>query len=230
MLKYLFGASLAAGVVYLVVKLRDSEPESLGLNGHRAQPIDGIPNGRRTNEGYVLGAMIDPDHAAILYANGIRLVMSAKRPTDSTIGTIRAAGMRWVGIPMSDTFLHECAILDLSAQVAPQTVFIHCQHGADRAGSTIAFLLVANHGWSIPDALYSVIHPVDSDVNGLSDVLREFGYPVKHVGERGVGMYSLGAGRGGLKARNDRYKELIRSTIYSMRNIPDFRSAGCGSG
>ena len=132
-----------------------------------------------------------------------------------------ARGNEVLKINLEETTYHADKILEVTQDVDPSTILIHCQDGADRTGCTLAFLLCVRHGWSIPDAFYSVLYKSPSDCTGLAELLldelgvRDRRYPE----DKSVSFYSHSAcGQlGGLKARWDHYKKLIMSTIQEIQ-------------
>lgn len=184
--------------------------------------LDTLPSRtRQTAEGYWMSPMIGPEHVAGIEAAGIRVVLSAVEPREGTIEALALAGISHHSVPMGGSFRHAETILAVTEPYPPGEVLIHCRHGADRTGSITAFLLVVRHGWAIEDALYSVVYPTRSDTNGLASVLRRFGMRDRRSpDDASVGFYSVtatGEGSGGLKARSDRYRRLVRTVIEAMQ-------------
>jgi hypothetical protein len=183
-----------------------------------------LPATRQLHEGYWLGAMIRPRDVALLRQLGIRVVLSAVRPSDETVKLLQIAGIEEIAIPLGSHFAHSERILEVVRRHPPHQIFIHCRHGADRTGAIAAFLLVVRHGWSVPDAFYAVLYASQPDVDGLVDVLGRFGYDdARAVDDPSVGFYSVAAagGVGGLKARNRRYARLIETTLETMFRYRD---------
>lgn len=105
-------------------------------------------------------------------------------------------------------------ILDFVGRHGARRVAIHCQHGVDRTGNVIAFLLAVRHGVPLNDALYAVVDASPADVAGVAQVLGEFGVnDVRQSGDEGVSTLSY---RGsGMSAYNDAFRNYIRATIQA---------------
>jgi rhodanese-related sulfurtransferase len=174
------------------------------------------PATRQLAEGYWLGAMFEASHVPTLRAIGVRVVLSAVRPSEEALEALASAGIRWVGVPMGATFAHAGEILGVADRHAPDEIFVHCRHGADRTGAIAAFLLAVRHGWRMSDALYSVVYASGEDVAGVAERLQRYGIEdVRAPDDPTVGFYSVRAagGVGGMKARNERYARLVTTTI-----------------
>jgi len=180
------------------------------------------PAARQMKEGYWLGAMLEPEHVPWLSATGIRVVLSAVRPSHKTLEMLARWGIEDVSVPMSSSFRHSDVILAVADSYEPSEIFIHCRHGADRTGAIAAFLLVVRHGWSIPDAFFSVLYRDQSDIDGLTDVLAHYGFvEARPIDDPSIGFYSVTAagGVGGLKVRNARYARLVETTLDTIMTL-----------
>jgi hypothetical protein len=199
---------------------------SASVTGYRStiRAVAGIDvegNARQIKEGYFLTSMIEERHVANIHRQGVRVVISAVNPSDETVAALRRAGIEWVPVPLGSTFLHADTIHATLERYAPERTLIHCQHGVDRTGNIAAFALVTQHDWKVDDALYAVVNPVAADTTGLGQVLDywDAGAP-RSPRFAGVGIYSLaGIGKsGGMKARDDDYRQLISTNIQAMRS------------
>ena len=178
---------------------------------------------RQTVEGYWLSAQIGPNDVPLLRSLGVRAVLSAVSPREGTSEALERAGIAHFSVPMGDTFRHAETILQVAERYPPDTLLIHCQHGADRTGAIAAFLLVMRHGWQVSDALYSVVYPAAPDTDGLADVLWQFGFDdAREPTDPSVGFYSIsGTGRavGGMKVRNERYARLVITLLETILGL-----------
>jgi hypothetical protein len=166
--------------------------------------------------------MIGPEDVPILSRLGIRVVLSAHQPDALTVQLLEDLGIEQVGVPMSDTFQHAETVLDVAQRYAPDEIFVHCWHGADRTGVIAAFLLVMRHGWTIPDAFYSVLAPTPDDTAGLGQILAAYDLPdTRTPDDPTVGFYSVAATgtNGGLKAHARGYIQLISTTLDAIERI-----------
>lgn len=180
------------------------------------------PSARQTREGYWLGAMIGPEDVPTLSRLGIRVVLSAHQPDEETVQLLEDLGIEQVSVPMSDTFQHAETLLEVAERYAPDEIFVHCWHGADRTGVIAAFLLVIRNGWTIPDAFYSVLAPTPDDAAGLAQILAAYDLPdYRAPGDPSVGFYSVAAtgANGGLKAHARGYVQLISTTLDAIEQI-----------
>jgi hypothetical protein len=179
----------------------------------------GIPKGRRTQEGYILSEIITANHVPAIRAAGVRLVYSLVALDNSTIDALRRAGITQVTSRVGNT-IYPATVAGIEQHldrgVKPSRVLIHCTHGADRTGALTAVLLARRHRWRLQDALYSVVAPQQQDIDGLVTVLRENGIrDVRSPDDPTVGGYShrvFGVPLG-MKARNEGYRGLVRSTF-----------------
>jgi hypothetical protein len=205
-LPYIVGA---VAVLYLLS--REKRPQLQALPG-----CDHRGHARRIQEGYIMSGYIDPENVTCIQNQGVRLILSAYRLSDATKRALQQAGIRDVEVLMSSHFRHADTILRETWRYSPDEILIHCNHGADRTGNIIAFLLVMRHGWDPDDALYAVVNPATVDLQGLNSVLREFGFPGdKGPNSPGVGIYSLRpmGKSGGMKARSEGYRQMIRENL-----------------
>ena len=210
MIRWVLVLGGAAGAAYWLTRSRNVRATGPAVS------IPSLPNARRLPQGYVATAMIEPQHVPILRDLGVRATLSAARPSDATIAALRASGIEWVAVPMHSTFRHAGTLSEVAQRYRPEQIHVHCQHGADRTGNILAYYLVTEHGWSVPDALWAVVNPRETDTRGLGDVLASQGYNSRKTpSDPGVGAY---AGRiGGMKARSEGYRNLITTNIAAMR-------------
>lgn len=205
------------------------DPESSQIRRLDREPATTLefpmpPASRQTEEGYWLGALFSEEHVPAMEALGIRVVLSAVDPSDETIEALEQAGIERIRVPMSNRFRHADTILEVAELYPEEAIFIHCRHGADRTGAITAFLLVTRHHWNQADALYSVLYPTQTDVDGLVDVFERYGIEdVRGPQDPSVGRYSISrnGGSGGLKVRNERYMELVETTLDAMLSFAD---------
>lgn len=175
---------------------------------------------RQTREGYWLGPAPEVEDVPFLEQVGIKLVLGAAPVQGKVVVALVDAGIYRLPVTMGSTFRHGPLILEAVQEAEPYEILVHCKHGADRTGCIAAFLLCVRHGWSIPDAFYSVLYQSPKDVSALAEILAELGIPDRRYPEdESVGFYSHAACGlpGGLKARSSNYRRLITSTIEAIR-------------
>ncbi len=193
------------------------------LGAQKRWTNDGLPkNTRQTAEGYWLGSTPDLDEIEELYARNIRLILTVSTVPQKELRLMKQKmdelGMTHVYVPFGSKFPHPNKFMPDVSNMSPGQTFIHCEHGGDRTGAVLAFILIKRHHWTLPEALYSVILPSDGDINALAHILKKHGYEVdlNELEER-IGIYSAekNDGFGGLKVREDggNYYNLIQTFI-----------------
>jgi protein tyrosine/serine phosphatase len=123
-----------------------------------AQPIagpDSLPNLHKVSDALYRGAQPDQEGFAELKALGIRTVVNL-RTFRGEGRAVQDAGLEYVKIPMQawrteDEDFDE--FLRVVSDPRRQPVFVHCRHGADRVGLSVAIYRVALQGWSKEAAL-----------------------------------------------------------------------------
>lgn len=183
----------------------------------------GLPkNTRQTEEGYWLGSRPNALDIEEFHARGVQLVLTLsvipRRELATLQETIQRLGMKHIYLPFGSKFPASSKFMPDVMSYRPEQILIHCEHGSDRTGAMIAFILAARHGWPIQKALFSAILPSTSDINALSRILQSRGYAVNtEEFEPIIGMYSAekNGGYGGMKVRTDggNYYRLVESTI-----------------
>ncbi len=180
----------------------------------------GLPrNSRQTVEGYWLGSRPSAANVDELFARGVRAIVSGIRLEEEVLARARALGVHHVNVPFGGRFPNHRLIVEGIAGFDPREVFIHCEHGGDRSGAILAFLLAVRHQWPIERALLAVAFPGQRDVRGLVEVLEERGFRVSSEEQsRYVGIYSAerNGGFGGLKIRGPAYRRLVSTTIDAI--------------
>jgi len=159
--------------------------------------------------------MPEPKDIPWLYGAGIRRLLSAVSPARELEERFEV-----VSVPMGSTFRHAGKILEHTWEIPPRQILIHCQHGADRTGCILAFLLCVKHEWNIADAFYSVLYKSPRDCSALAELLKGLDIQgTRYSDDPSVGFYGLAACGlpGGLKARSKNYQKLILSTIEKIK-------------
>lgn len=117
--------------------------------------LPGLANVGRVAPGVFRGAQPGKDGYATLKAMGIKTVIDM-RTSESEKSEVEAAGMRAIAVPIEMTRdgLKEKVdkVVALMADPANQPVYIHCRHGQDRTGITVAAYRMKQQGWSLADA------------------------------------------------------------------------------
>lgn len=90
-----------------------------------------------------------------LKSMGVRTIVNL-RSVHSDRGMIAGLGLRYVEIPSHAWNPDDAVVAKFLAVVrdpANQPVFVHCQHGADRTGYTVASYRIVEQGWDRDRAL-----------------------------------------------------------------------------
>jgi len=185
------------------------------------QPVqiirEGLPsNTRHLHEGYWIGSFPNLSQIESLHRHGIRLIVTVTHVNPSTLKQIttkmHSLNITHLYIPIGSRFPNlsdkqRSTILNYK----PNEIFVHCDHGADRSGVFIAYLLILRNNYSVSDALFSVVSRNQKDRKILHEILSDHGYTVN---ESHASKY---AGNGGLKLRGDSYKRLVTTFLKSIR-------------
>ncbi len=185
----------------------------------------GLPkNARQVKEGYWIGSVPHVQNIDALYAKRIRLIITATRKTDEMLAAnkrMEELGIEHIVIPFGGKFPKPSRFYKSALKFSPASTYIHCDHGGDRTGAMLAYMLVVRHHWTVTHALLSVLFPGETDLNGLKNILKKRGYSItdSDINEY-LGIYSASknGGGGGLKVRSDDYKKLINTMIDAIEN------------
>lgn len=179
-------------------------------------------NARQVPEGYWVGDVPLAADVADMHARGIRVFLSAVVLDEDARAETRRHGIARVNVWFGNNFPDSAEILDGLAEYEPSQIYVHCDHGGDRAGALLAFLLVAREGWRPDHALLAVAFPNERDVEGLILLLQEAGLFISEE-ERATytGIYSgaQNGGTGGLKVRGEDYRNLVRTTLAACESV-----------
>lgn len=123
----------------------------------QAQTVDfsniGIKNFGQVDKNYYRGAQPDSHDYASLAKLGVKTVIDLERDGDSSeAGSVKAAGMNFVRIEMSDretpTQKEVSDFLSIVSNPANLPVFVHCHGGRHRTGAMTAVYRMKNYGWT----------------------------------------------------------------------------------
>ena len=191
---------------------------------------EGLPkNSRQTQEGYWIGSSPDLNEIKELAARNIKLVLTfATVPAKELIimqQAYQALGITHVYAPFGSKFPNPNRFMPHISAVSPSQIFIHCEHGSDRTGAVLAYILIARHHWDIPTALFAVIQPTPCNIQKLTQILNSKGFKVNPENyEEIVGKYSAenNGGYGGMKVCSEtgNYIRLIETLIKRAKAIP----------
>lgn len=180
-----------------------------------------LPKNFRNVDIFYVGGMPDEEDIEELSMLGIEHIVSLHRMPKKVRQRAVELGLVVHNYPLRTTLKHTEEITRLLDENPPSTVFIHCQHGADRTGAVTAYWLYIRRGYDPIGALASVVSPKKYHIKGVRSLAQEYAfsldleYPV-------LGRFS-GAHNGGLeglKVRGRRwYTRLARS--YLMNTLGD---------
>ena len=142
-------------------------------------------------------------------------VTSVKKTWIPVTRRIEELGIEHIIIPVGSSFPQDTSFYDHLLNYEPNEILVHCDHGGDRSGVFIAYLLIRRNNWSIQRALFSMLNPSSIDIKGLQSIFSKFSIEVNEDDRSYIGLYSgqSNHGFGGLKARNEDYQRLITSML-----------------
>ena len=176
---------------------------------------EGMPkNTRHLKEGYWIGALPDISNIQAMKEHGIKVILTVTIPKHSwnpVKQKINELGIEHIIIPVGSRFPKDTSFYDKLLNYDPNEIFVHCDHGGDRSGTFIAYLLARRNHWAIQRALLAMVNPSKVDVNELKKVLKQYGYEITQEDLQFSSIYSgsSNGGFGGLKVRNEDYKRLV---------------------
>ena len=118
----------------------------------------GLPNFHQVGPGIFRGAAPTAAGLATLHAMGIHTIIDLRispREVKQEKARALALGFQWINLPMGSeapTAKQVETFLAVLAKAPKESVFVHCQHGADRTGCMIGIYRVAVQGWSFAQA------------------------------------------------------------------------------
>lgn len=176
---------------------------------------EGMPkNTRHLKEGYWIGALPDINNIQPMKDHGIKIILTVTNPKRSwnpVKQKIQELEIEHIIVPIGSNFPKATSFYNKLLEYEPNEIFVHCDHGADRSGTIIAYLLARRNHWAIQRALLAMVNPSKVDVNELKKVLKQYGYEITQEDLQFSSIYSgsSNGGFGGLKVRNEDYKRLV---------------------
>ncbi len=130
----------------------------LALPAFAAPSPEGIKNFQQVDTSVYRGAQPSEDGIKYLAKIGVKTVIdlrAADERGDAEEAMVKAAGMKYVNVPMSGhTPPTEAQISQvLGILEGDGAVFVHCKRGADRTGVVIASYRIDRDGWDNAHAL-----------------------------------------------------------------------------
>ena len=181
---------------------------------------EGMPrNTRHLKEGYWIGSLPDIRHVEYMKEHGIKIIVTltnTKRSWNPVKQKIQELGIEHIIFPIGSRFPKNVSFYDTLLNYEPDEIFVHCDHGADRSGTFIAYLLARRNHWPIQKALLAMVNHSRIDLNGLRDVLKHHGYSINEDDQFLTSIYS--GPYGGIKVRNEGYKRLVSTMLDSYHS------------
>jgi len=118
----------------------------------------GVPNFAKVEDGIYRGAAPTLQGLKSLQAMGIHTIIDLRispKLVKQEKARALAMGFTWINLPMGaepPTKKQVETLLTTLAKAPEEPVFVHCQHGADRAGCMIGIYRVAVLGWTFDQA------------------------------------------------------------------------------
>lgn len=177
---------------------------------------DALPQNFRNVDIFYVGAMPDRSDIDELADLGIHHIVSLHRMPPKVIAHAKRLGLEVHDYPWRTRLERVEEIMTILEQATPNTVFIHCMHGADRTGAVTAYWLHTRRDYDPFLALATVISPRSYHLRGLEMLAYEYDYDFRVIDKQMFGRFS-GARNGGLeglKLRGGRwYTRLARNYL-----------------
>ncbi|MBN1945574.1 MAG: hypothetical protein JW797_07845 [Bradymonadales bacterium] len=181
------------------------------------------PNTHPVPEGYWIGgAPVTTADIEDLHRRGVRVVVSGVVMAEEPRQACRRLGIERVNVWFGRNFPSVETLMSGTEHFQPSEIFIHCDHGGDRAGALLAFFLAVRHGWRADHAILAVAYPGRRDVERLIALLEAQGLQITpEEQEQYLGIYSgaQNGGSGGLKIRGEDYRTLVITTLQAMASF-----------
>lgn len=182
-----------------------------------ASPAQALPGNFRNVDRFTVGGMPSVEDIDALHMLGVDTLVGFHRVPRDVREHAESLGMT-IHYFKIRPHMH---LVEQAAQIideAPMgTVYVHCQHGADRTGLFVAYWLHTRLQYELFEALLTVVAPSAYQVEGLRRVASEYGITLTTDRDSiaFLGQYSgayLGHG-GGLKVRGEVYARGIRRLV-----------------
>lgn len=182
---------------------------------------EALPRNFRNVDTFFIGAMPDEEDVEEMYVLGITTFVSLHKVPPEVAKRIKKLGMKIHSFPLRTRLLRIEEIMDVIRNSPRNSVYVHCLHGADRAGAVTAYWLSSERQIAPFHALASVISPKEFHIKGLRQLAREYGICLYEPRDW-LGKYS-GAKNGGLEGLKicggEWYTRLARN--YLMMTLGD---------
>ena len=188
-----------------------------------ASTASALPKNFRNVDIFYIGGMPSADDMDELHDLGIEQIISLHRLPKDVSSRAKKLGLETHSIPWRTRLVRVDEIMEVLEGVPSGTVFVHCQHGADRAGAVAAYWLYSHRDYEPFAALAAVISPSAYHIKGLKMLAREYSLNFDPVDSDLIGRFS-GARNGGLEGLKVRggewYTRLARNYLEMTMGPP----------
>ncbi len=182
-----------------------------------------LPKNFRNVDIFYVGGMPSAEDMDELHDLGIEQIISLHRLPKDVSSRARKLGLETHSFPWRTRLVRVDEIMGVLEGAPSGTVFVHCQHGADRAGAVAAYWLYSHRNYEPFAALAAVISPSAYHIKGLKMLAREYSLNFSPVDHDLIGRFS-GARNGGLEGLKIRggewYTRLARNYLEMTMGPP----------
>jgi protein tyrosine/serine phosphatase len=152
-------------------------PASSQVASHRAWSTSltrpGLPNLRKVSDTLYRGAQPSAEGYAELKKMGVATVVDLRDFHDEA-KAVTTADLQYRAIPMGALHPEDedvVAFLKIVMDKSLQPVFVHCQHGSDRTGMTVAVYRIFIDGWTKEQAIEEMTEGATGFHTGFQNLL-----------------------------------------------------------
>lgn len=187
------------------------------------QNVQALPRNFRNVDTFYVGAMPSEQDLDEFKCLGITTIVSLHKLPPEVQKKAKKLGIELHSFPLRTRLLHIEDIMEIMRKAQPNSLYLHCLHGADRTGAVTAYWLFMERHLDPFTALVSVMSPSDFHLRGLNQLGREYGMCLDEFPRSWVGIYS-GAKNGGLEGLkicgDEWYTKLARNFLIMTLGQP----------
>ena len=139
-------------------------------------PTEGLPQFAQVDEGLYRGGQPSQEGLRWLAKQGVKTIVSLREPHKEQAAERELAeqlGLRWVNLPIYPVWRPTEGqiqqFLTLAQDPTRRPLFVHCEHGKNRAGLMVAIYRRVHDGWSVQQA-YGEARSLGMRLYNLSDL------------------------------------------------------------